>query len=100
MRRIGPSPDAKPRAQHRARRLLQVRGAWLGAALWALHPVMVQSVAWVTELKNTQSCVFYLLSILFFLKWEDQRVSLPGSLQWQIGDRRSLVFALSLFSFL
>ena len=58
----------------RVLRLLQVRGAWLGAALWALHPVMVQSVAWVTELKNTQSCVFYLLSILFFLKWEDQEV--------------------------
>ena len=49
-------------------RQLDVRGAWLGAALWALHPVMVQSVAWVTELKNTQSCLFYLLSIFWFLK--------------------------------
>jgi hypothetical protein len=49
---------------------LNVRGALLGAALWALHPVMVQSVAWVTELKNTQSCLFYLLSILCFLKWQ------------------------------
>ena len=48
----------------RVLRLLQVRGAWLGATLWALHPVMVQSVAWVTELKNTQSCLFYLLSLL------------------------------------
>ena len=47
--------------------LLKIRGAWLGAALWALHPVMVQSVAWITELKNTQSS-FYLLSILWFLK--------------------------------
>jgi tetratricopeptide (TPR) repeat protein len=53
-------------------RQLNVRGAWLGAALWALHPVMVQSVAWVTELKNTQSCLFYLLSILCFLKWEEE----------------------------
>ena len=61
---------------------------------------MVQSVAWVTELKNTQSCVFYLLSILFFLKWEDQGVSVPGSPQRQIRDCRSLVFALSLLSFL
>jgi tetratricopeptide (TPR) repeat protein len=52
----------------RVLRQLNVRGAWLGAALWALHPVMVQSVAWITELKNTQSCLFYLLSILFFLK--------------------------------
>jgi tetratricopeptide (TPR) repeat protein len=49
-------------------RQLHVRGAWLGGALWALHPVMVQSVSWVTELKNTQSCLFYLLSIFWFLK--------------------------------
>jgi len=54
----------------RVLRQLNVRGAWLGAALWALHPVMVQSVAWVTELKNTQSGVFYLLSIFCFLKWD------------------------------
>src|SRR5262245_8398725 len=52
-------------------RQLDVSGAWLGAALWALHPVMVESVAWITELKNTQSCLFYLLSIFYFLKWED-----------------------------
>jgi tetratricopeptide (TPR) repeat protein len=56
----------------RVLRQLGVRGAWLGAALWALHPVMVQSVAWVTELKNTQSCLFYLLSISCFLDWEEQ----------------------------
>ncbi len=48
---------------------LRVRGAWLGAALWALHPVQVESVAWITELKNTQSGVFFLLSILAFLWW-------------------------------
>ena len=53
-------------------RQLNVRGAWLGAALWALHPVMVQSVAWVTELKNTQSGFFYLFSIFCFLKWEER----------------------------
>ncbi len=53
-------------------RQLNVRGAWLGAALWALHPVMVQSVAWVTELKNTQSGLFYLLSIFCFLKWDEK----------------------------
>ena len=50
-------------------RCLNVRGAWLGAALWTLHPVQAESVAWITELKNTQSCFFYLLAILFFLKW-------------------------------
>jgi len=55
-------------------RRLNVRGAWFGAALWALHPVQVESVAWITELKNTQSCLFYLLAILFFLKW----IGMPG----------------------
>jgi len=47
---------------------LQIPGAWLGAALWALHPLQVESVAWITEMKNTESCLFYLLTILFFLK--------------------------------
>jgi tetratricopeptide (TPR) repeat protein len=84
----------------RVLRQLNVRGAWLGAALWALHPVMVQSVAWVTELKNTQSCVFYLLSILFFLKWEDQGGAVSRPSQRETTDRRSLVIALSLLFFL
>ena len=79
--------------------LLRVRGAWLGAALWALHPVMVQSVAWITELKNTQSCLFYLLSIFFFLKWEDRGGQVSRLFPQWVGDRRSLVFALSLLLF-
>ena len=49
-------------------RSLQMPSAWLGAALWALHPLQVESVAWISEMKNTQSCLFYLLTILFFLK--------------------------------
>jgi tetratricopeptide (TPR) repeat protein len=78
----------------RVLRQLGVRGAWLGAVLWALHPVMVQSIAWVTELKNTQSCLFYLLSIYCFLNWEKQS---------QITQTRrvevSLMFGLSLLCF-
>ena len=50
-------------------RSLRVQGAWLGAALWALHPIAVESVAWITEMKNTESGVFFLLSILFFVRW-------------------------------
>jgi tetratricopeptide (TPR) repeat protein len=53
----------------RVLRNLRVQGAWLGAALWALHPVMVESVAWITEMKNTESGLFFLLSILFFVRW-------------------------------
>jgi tetratricopeptide (TPR) repeat protein len=53
----------------RVLRGLRVPGAWWGAALWALHPLQVESVAWISEMKNTQSCVFYLLTILFFVRW-------------------------------
>ncbi|HUB68314.1 MAG TPA: tetratricopeptide repeat protein [Candidatus Methylacidiphilales bacterium] len=48
---------------------LKIPGARLGAALWALHPAEAESVAWITEIKNTQSALFFLLSILFFVKW-------------------------------
>ncbi len=47
---------------------LRIPGAWLGAALWALHPVMTESAAWIAETKNTESCLFYLLAILFFVR--------------------------------
>ena len=54
----------------RTLQVLGVRGAWLGAALWAVHPVQVESVAWISELKNTQSGFFFVLCVYFYARWE------------------------------
>ncbi len=58
---------------------LQLPGAWLAAALFALHPVMVESAAWITERKNVLSLALYLAAFLAyerFAPWgtDDQRL--------------------------
>jgi protein O-mannosyl-transferase len=67
-------------------RRLKVPGAYLAAAIFSLHPVHVESVAWITELKNGLSGAFYLSAALVYLNFDQDR------------KRRWYFFALGLFA--
>lgn len=71
---------------------LEFKGAFVSALLFAVHPVHLESVAWITERKNVLSGLFYLLSagcfFRFFLK----------SLSWQVYSVSLLFFILALLS--
>ena len=75
-------------------RKLALPGAWLAAAIWAVHPVNVESVAWITELKNTQSTLFYLLAVLAWMKFTARETGRP----WRFYGLALVLQALALFS--
>jgi Tfp pilus assembly protein PilF len=72
-------------------RRLSVPFPWLGAAVFALHPVQVESVAWVSELKNLLSGFFYLAALLAYLDYDDPAKGRSGG--------RFPVYILSFFLF-
>ena len=54
-------------------RRLAFPAAWLAGLIFALHPVCVESVAWISEQKNTLSALFYLAAALVYLRFDQDR---------------------------
>ncbi len=62
-----------------------LRLAWLGGLIFAVHPVQVESVAWIAELKNTLSLPPFLLAMGAWIDFEER------------GKARDFGLALGLF---
>ena len=87
---------------------LSVPGAWFAAAVFAVHPVCVNTVARIAELKNTLSLTLVLLSFLLYLRSESGMNAAvqpagPGRLRWPGAEfgwyaLALLAFVLALFS--
>src|ERR1700722_8819693 len=74
-------------------RRLSMPGAGLTGVIFAVHPVCAESVAWISEQKNTLSLVFYLAAALAYLRFDASRGRRPAA-RWYALASALFVMAL------
>jgi Tfp pilus assembly protein PilF len=70
---------------------LKIPGAWLAGLVFAVHPVNVASVAWISEFKNTLSMLLFLTAIELYLAFDENQ-------RWRFYGLSLVAFLLALFS--
>jgi tetratricopeptide (TPR) repeat protein len=73
---------------------LNIRAALPAALIFALHPIHVESVAWITERKNVLSALFYLSSLSCYLRFD------PPRRDEQAISPRHAIYVISLILFI
>jgi protein O-mannosyl-transferase len=84
-------------------RRLRVPGAWVAAAIWAIHPIQAESVCWISERKNVLSGFLFFCSIWFYLEYDgwtspDDKPSAWLGNKWLAYALSWLFFVLALLS--
>jgi tetratricopeptide (TPR) repeat protein len=72
---------------------LGLKWAWWGALIFAVHPLVVESVGWIAELKNTLSLLLLCLAMLSWLDYCDR-----AEAKAKRGGSRAYLFALAWFA--
>lgn len=83
---------------------LNLRSAWIAAAIWAIHPVQVETVGWVVEQKSLFSALFLFPAILAWMRFSSIRSEHPPGTpfltprEWRMYILGTLAYILALTS--
>lgn len=86
--------ESPPTSDHDPGTAMVLLGGVLAALLWSLHPLRVESVAWVTERRDVVCGLFYLLCVGAYLRGHDPSCPRVRRDRWLFASRLSCLLAV------